>query len=363
MYLESLSPVQKVDFAFYLIFGFSAVMLLGLTCTAAYFVWRYRASRHPRAEDIRGNIVAEVIWTLIPSLMVLGLFHYGWVGFRALRDAPADAIPVTVTARMWSWSFTYPNGKHSNVLVAPADRPVKLIMTSRDVIHSFFAPAFRIKMDTVPGMQTYAWFKAARAGDYDVFCAEYCGDKHADMLATIRVVDEAEYATWLNRPEEAAGAEAGKQLMDAQGCFACHSVDGGPGVGPTFKGAWNHAVTVHESGVKKRIRADDAYMRESVTHPEKKIADGYDNTMPPYPDLTKNQLDSMMEFLRSLAESGGNGAAAENAPPAGGPSPDAAGTPSAETAPRTAPENAPARETESPAKAAPGTPPTQAGKP
>ncbi len=313
MYLESFSPAQKVDFAFYLIFGFSALMLVGLTCAAAYFVWRYRASRHPVAEDIRGNTTAEIIWTLIPSLMVMGLFYYGWVGYKALREVPPGALEVSVTARMWSWSFTYPGGKHSNVLMAPAGRPVKLTLTSRDVIHSFFAPAFRIKMDTVPGMQTYAWFQAERPGDYDVFCAEYCGDKHAEMLTLIRVVDEAAYTAWLNRPEEGAGAEAGKKLMEAQGCFSCHSLDGSPGVGPTFKGAWGHTVTVHEAGKTRKITADEAYMHESIVDPAKKILDGYDNTMPPYTDLTPEQMSSMMEFLKSLNP---DAPAAKNAPAA-----------------------------------------------
>ncbi len=300
MYLESLSPVQKVDFAFYLIFGFSAFMLALLTCAAAYFVWRYRASRHPIAVDIKGNALAETIWTLIPSIMVIGLFYYGWVGYKALRDVPPDAMPVTVTARMWSWSFTYPSGKHSKILVVPLDKPVKLELTSSDVIHSFFVPAFRIKMDTVPGMKTYAWFRAERAGDYDVFCAEYCGDKHAEMLSTVRVLDEAAYTAWLNQPEE-EGAEAGKKLMDAQGCFSCHSVDGSAGVGPTFKGAWNHMVTVHAGGKTLKIKADDAYMRESIIDPAAKILDGFDNTMPPYPDFPKEQMDDMMEFLQSLS--------------------------------------------------------------
>lgn len=300
MYRDSLSPVQHVDFAFYLLFGFSFAVLLILTACACWFIWRYHHTRHPKAEDIRGNVKAEVLWTLVPSLVIMGLFYYGWVGYQALRTVPNEALDVKVTARMWSWTFTYPNNKRSNMMVVPVDQPVKLTLETKDVIHSFFAPAFRIKMDTVPGMETYAWFKAQRPGDYDVFCAEYCGDKHASMLATIRAVSREDFDAWM--AESAAGPDAGQQLMEAQGCFACHSVDGSPGVGPTFKGAFGHKIKVLVGKTRTEIVVDENYLIESIVKPGVKITEGYEDTMPPYTDFSKEQLDSMIDYIKNLGK-------------------------------------------------------------
>ena len=299
MYRDSLSPVQHVDFAFYLLFGFSFIVLLFLTSCTCWFLWRYHYKRHPKAADIRGNIKAEVLWTLIPSIVIMGLFYYGWVGYQALRTVPDGALELRVTARMWSWTFSYPNNKHSKVLVVPVNQPVKLRLATKDVIHSFFAPAFRIKMDTVPGMETYVWFKAQRTGDYDVFCAEYCGDQHATMLAVIRVVSQEDYEKWL--AEEDSGPDAGKKLLDAQGCLACHSLDGSPGVGPSLKGLWGSKKKVIVGKKQQEVLVDDAYLRESIVNPAAKIVVGYDNTMPSYTDFTKEQLDSMIEYMQGLS--------------------------------------------------------------
>ena len=297
MYRDSLSPVQQVDFAFYLLFGFSFIVLLFLTLCTLWFIWRYHYTRNPKAADIRGNIKAEVLWTLIPSLLVMGLFYYGWVGFQALRTVPANAMEVQVTARMWSWTFSYPNNKHSNILVVPVNEPVKLHLITKDVIHSFFAPAFRIKMDTVPGMDTYVWFKAQRTGDYDVFCAEYCGTQHATMVSTIRVVSREEYDAWL---AEDNGADSGLKLLEAQGCISCHSIDGSAGVGPTFKGLWGRKNKVSSQGKKSEVLVDDAYLREAIIKPGAQIVEGYEDIMPPYTDFTKQQLDSIIEYIKTL---------------------------------------------------------------
>ena len=189
MYPQSYSPAQQVDFSLMLVFVFSAVVLVVLTLVTCWFIWRYHHTRNPTPTDIRGNMTAEVLWTVIPFFMVMGLFYYGWTGFKALRTVPRDAMDVQVTARMFSWTFTYANGKQSPYLAVPVGKPVKLDLRSVDVIHSFYAPAFRIKMDTVPGMNTYAWFRADRAGTYDVYCAEYCGTGHSKMLTTIQAIE------------------------------------------------------------------------------------------------------------------------------------------------------------------------------
>ncbi|WP_051258171.1 cytochrome c oxidase subunit II [Desulfovibrio cuneatus] len=315
MYRDSLSPVQQVDFAFYLLFGFSFFVLLFLTLCTLWFIWRYHYTRNPKAADIRGNIKAEVLWTLVPSILVMGLFYYGWVGFRALRTVPENAMEVQVTARMWSWMFTYPNNKHSNVLVVPVNEPVKLRMTTKDVIHSFFAPAFRIKMDTVPGMETYAWFKAQRTGEYDIFCAEYCGTNHATMVSTIRAVTREEYDAWLAQGETGAGAQ---QLLEAQGCISCHSLDGTAGVGPSFMALWGSKRTVVSNGKKSEIMVDAAYVREAIIKPGAQLVDGYDDIMAPYTDFTPEQMDSIVAFIQSLGNAGNAGHDAHGAAGHGG---------------------------------------------
>ncbi len=305
MYRDSLSPVQQVDFAFYLLFGFSFFVLLFLTVCTLWFIWRYNYKRNPKAADIRGNIKAEVLWTLVPSILVMGLFYYGWVGYKALRTVPDNAMEVKVTARMWSWMFTYPNNKHSNVLVVPVNEPVKLRMITKDVIHSFFAPAFRIKMDTVPGMETYVWFKAERTGEYDIFCAEYCGTEHGTMISIIRVVTREEYDAWLAQADTGSGAQ---QLLEAQGCISCHSLDGSEGVGPSLLGLWGSKRTVLTNGKKSEVVVDDAYVREAIIKPAAQLVEGYDDIMAPYTDFTPEQMDSIVEFIRSLANTDNSGA-------------------------------------------------------
>lgn len=301
MYPQSLSPVQQVDFALLLIFIFSGVVLIGLTIITLYFLWRYNHKRNPVPTNITGNVTAEVLWTLIPTIMVMGLFYYGWTGFQALRTVPDNPMEVEVTARMFSWNFTYPNGKTSSYLAVPIGTPVKLNLRTVDVIHSFFVPAFRIKMDTVPGMKTYAWFKSEREGVFDIFCAEYCGLKHSAMLSTVRAMSQAEFDAWVADTGPVDGPKAGFALMEAQGCFSCHSVDGsGSEIAPDLMGLYGNKQTVIVDKKEKEIVVDEAYLREKITDPSKSLVKGYEDTMPPYNDLTEQQMISIIEYLRSI---------------------------------------------------------------
>lgn len=301
MYPQSLSPAQQVDFALLLIFIFSAVVLFILTVITVYFLWRYHHKRHPVAADIRGNVTAEIVWTLIPSLMIMGLFYYGWTGYKALRTVPPNAMQVAVTAKMFSWTFTYPNGKSSSYLAVPVGTPVQLNLHSVDVIHSFFVPAFRIKMDTVPGMKTYAWFKAEKEGVYDIYCAEYCGVRHASMLSTVRAMSAGDFAAWVADTGPASGPAAGKALLEAQGCFGCH-VTGDKTMAPPFEGLYGSTVVVLEGNKERPVHVDEAYLREAITDPGKTLVKGYDNIMPPYVDFTEQQMTDIMEFLRSIGD-------------------------------------------------------------
>ena len=193
-----MTPVQGVDQAFWYILGISVVLLFGITVVMVYFVVRYRRSKHPVAADIRDNYPLEIVWTIIPTLIALSMFYVGWSSYLGLRTVPDDAMEVEVLAQQYSWIFVYDNDKETeNELVVPLGKAIKLNITSLDVLHSFFIPAFRIKVDAVKGMPTYTWFYADELGEYDIECTEYCGVDHSAMVAKLRIVPEAEFQSWL----------------------------------------------------------------------------------------------------------------------------------------------------------------------
>lgn len=198
-----MTPVQGVDQAFWYILGISIVLLFGITVVMVVFVIKYRRSTNPVPADIRDNMALELFWTLIPTLIALSMFYMGWKSYIGLRTVPEGAMQVEVAGQMFSWLFTYENGKESdNELVVPLGKPVKLNVTSLDVIHSLYIPAFRIKVDAVRGMKTYAWFLADELGEYDIQCTEYCGTSHSSMTGKLRIVPKDEYNTWLEKEDE-----------------------------------------------------------------------------------------------------------------------------------------------------------------
>jgi cytochrome c oxidase subunit 2 len=193
-----MTPVQGVDQAFWYILGFSIVLLIGITVVMVYFVVKYRRSKNPVASDIRDNYPLEIVWTIIPTLIALSMFYFGWSSYLGLRTVPDDAMEVEVIGQQFSWIFVYENDKETeNELVVPQGRAIKLNISSIDVLHSFFIPAFRIKVDAVKGMPTYAWFLADEVGEYDIQCTEYCGVDHFAMLAILKIVPEEEFEKWL----------------------------------------------------------------------------------------------------------------------------------------------------------------------
>lgn len=285
----------KVDQTFLLIFGVSAAILVFITLLMIWFVVRYHHTRHPQAADIRGNVWAEIAWTVIPTVLVMGMFWSGWSSFKALRSAPADAMRVKVTARMWSWVFEYENGRRASTLYVPVNRAVRLDMTSADVLHSFFVPAFRIKMDTVPGMETYAWFQAEREGTYDILCAEYCGLQHANMLSTVEVVGDEEFREWYE--QAAAGDEEALGLLESYGCTGCHSLDGTEGAGPTLLGIYGSQRPVVDANGTRTVIADEAYLRRAIVEPDAEVVEGYEG-MPSYKEeMPAADLDRIIRYL------------------------------------------------------------------
>lgn len=298
MEYSALDTVTKIDEAFLFIFGISIAILVFLTALTLWFLYRYGKKRNPVPTDIKGNVIAEITWTVIPTLIVLAMFWYGWVGYKALRNAPEDAMTVQVTARMWSWKFDYNNGRTSSTLYVPENTAVRLDMTSVDVIHSLFIPAYRVKMDTVPGMHTYVWFDTGSPAQYDIFCAEYCGTRHADMLSKVVVMPEDEFNQWLETGDDLSSVPAGFTALEKYGCLDCHSLDGSELVGPSLKDLYGREVTVTENGRDRKVTADEEYIIRAIKDPSAEIVKGYDDMMPAEDAITDEELNAIVEFIK-----------------------------------------------------------------
>ncbi|MBZ0183761.1 MAG: cytochrome c oxidase subunit II [Melioribacteraceae bacterium] len=192
------SHTQTVDMVMLYIVGISVILLLGITATMIYFVFKYHRKKGHKPVDIHGNVLLEIIWIAIPTFLVLTMFYFGYMGFAEIRNIPDDALVVKTTARMWAWQFDYANGKQSDTLFVPVNKHIKLEMESADVNHSLYIPAFRIKEDVIAGKVNYLGFKAEEAGIYDIACAEFCGLKHSMMYTAVVALPQDEFDTWLN---------------------------------------------------------------------------------------------------------------------------------------------------------------------
>jgi cytochrome c oxidase subunit 2 len=279
------------------------VFLLGLiTFLMVYFVIRYRREKHPKPADIEGSTWLEITWTVIPTLIVLTMFYYGLTGFEFLKKVPEGAMVVKVIARQWSWLFQYENGIQDPELRVPVGKPVKLLLTSQDVIHGFYAPAFRIKQDAVPGMTNTLWFQPTQTGTFDVMCSQYCGLEHSHMLTKIVVLPEENFIKWYQGKKEEVAAKSppsGFQLYQVKGCVACHSTDGSPRVGPTFKGLFGKKEEVISGGKRETVAVDEGFIRKFITEPNGVHIEGYPPIMPKI-NMTNEELTALVDYIKSL---------------------------------------------------------------
>lgn len=297
---------QDIDALWSFVFWISTFFFLLILGMMIVFAIRYRR----RAGDVERldkgpshNNPLEAAWIIIPTLIVLVIFVWGFRGYMKMTVVPANSMEVKVTGQKWFWSFAYPEGASSvNDLVVPVDTPVKLLMSSQDVIHSFYVPAFRVKRDVLPNRYQVAWFEANQVGEFDLFCTEYCGTSHSDMIGKVKVLSKADYAAWLE--ESTIGAEGmdpvelGRKLYTAKACMTCHSVDGNPGNGPTFKGVFGHHVDFADGS---SMTADENYIRESILSPRAKIVAGFQPIMPTYQGLLKDaEIDALVAYIKSL---------------------------------------------------------------
>ncbi len=300
--------VEGVDFAFLLILGISFFFLIALTAAMVFFIIKYNAKKHPKPKEIHGSNTLEIVWTVIPFLLTLLMFYYGWIGWSPMTKPPKDSMEVTVYGRMWNFLFEYENGRKSDTLFLPKGQPVKLNLVALDVLHSLYIPAFRVKQDMVPGKEdNFMWFEPQKEGTYEIFCAEYCGLQHSYMYSWAKVLEDSTFQSWYQDTTQVVAAiesptAAGKRIMQNIGCFACHTLDGSKLVGPSFKGIYGTTRTVKTGREKREIVADDAYIINSIYDPASDVVDGYSKgLMLSYEgQLSDEDIGLIIEYLKTV---------------------------------------------------------------
>jgi cytochrome c oxidase subunit II len=311
---QASTAADRVDAVFLAITAVCVVFLVLITSLMVYFVIKYNRKRHPRGEDIEGNTLLEIVWTATPTVLFLFMFYFGWTNFDYDRNVPRDAMVINVTARQWAYSFTYPNGKQTTQLFLALNKPAKMNLHSLDVIHGFYIPAFRIKEDVVPGRDNYTWFTPTKLGSFDIMCTVICGVDHANMLSKAVVVPVSDFEKWYFGGEDAplpgqADAAAAIPLksespavavLKAKACETCHSIDGSPMVGPTFRGLYGQKHIVKEAGgAEREVVVDDAYLVKAIQDPMVETVKGYPPAMPRNP-LAEEDLKQVIDLIKSL---------------------------------------------------------------
>ena len=327
------TTAHEIDAIFYFILYSSIILTLLVTAAMVYFVWKYRRKSHAdRPVDVHESKWLELSWIVVPTLLVLVVFFWGFRAYVSTSIPPTDAITINVKAQKWAWSFAYQNGAAPipNEIWVPVGTPVRLEMTSQDVLHSFFVPEFRIKHDVIPNRYSYVWFEAPREGTYQVVCTEYCGTAHSAMGARIHVVSRGEYYEILRNGPPGAGPMApvdlGEKVYTQYNCQTCHSIDGSAGVGPSWQGIWGQPRPGSEQGV-----VDDAYITQAIYAPQAYIVPGYENgNMPAYDgQLDETQVAGVAAYIRELS---GAATEADTTVPSGdgAAAPDSTATPDAQ---------------------------------
>ena len=299
---------ESLDSLFYFIYYGSIALFTAILVVLFYFIFKYRSTpkRRIATSQVNHNNVIEIAWTIIPLLLCIFIFAWGFKDFLKLHVSPVNAKEIYVKAQKWSWSFEYPTDGVvlANKLVVPVDQDIKLRMSSIDVIHSFYLPNFRVKRDVLPNRYSTVWFKANRVGKFQIFCTEFCGDRHSFMLADLEVLSKEDYSIWLENKKNSSWdklplKDVGKKVYDLN-CAACHSLDGKRLIGPTWKGLYNAERTLKDGS---KVIADPTYLRVSILNPNDEIVAGYPVPMPTFKGiLTERQIDGVIEFIKTIAQ-------------------------------------------------------------
>jgi len=305
------TTAANVD-ALYIFLLIVTALMTGLIFTAVvYFAARYRRQDGVMAEQIEGSTPLELTWSIIPLFVFLAIFGWGAVVYFKGRTPPRDSTEVYVVAKQWMWKLEHAEGQREiNELHVPVDRDVKLIMTSQDVIHSFYVPAFRIKQDVLPGRYTVEWFRATKPGTYHLFCAEYCGTTHSGMIGSIVVMEPAQYEAWMSGGTTGPLSASGEKIFAELGCVTCHRSDT-QGRGPNLQGVFGKPVLLEDG---RTVTADENYVRESILDPGAKIVSGFKPVMPTFQGLvSEEQLNALVADVKSLSPANAGGAKADAA--------------------------------------------------
>ena len=311
------TTVEYVDPVFYYVLGLTTLFFVAIVVVGAIFAVRYRKrSDADRTHPTAGNHTLEAVLAIIPTILLATMFWLGFQGYMKLSVAPGDAMEIRVTGQKWFWTFEYPDdgvkiiassdeaarrkdelGRETG-LVVPLGRPVKLIGTSRDVLHSMFVPAFRVKKDVVPNRYTAIWFQATELGEFHFFCTEYCGQDHSRMITSVIVKSQEDYDAWMAEERKiSAVPKDGKTLFAQGGCAACHSLSGAKGVGPALNGIYGKEETMSDGTT---ITVDDNYIRESIMDPTAKVVQGFGPVMPTFAGQFEDaETDALIDFIKS----------------------------------------------------------------
>ena len=305
------SVATEVDLLYLFITAVSAFFVVLVAALVVIFAIKFRR-RHPDevGADIHGSLVLELTWTFIPFVLAMVMFFWGADLFFRLARPPVDSMEIFVVGKQWMWKVQHPTGvREINEMHVPIGRNVKITLGSEDVIHDYSIPAFRVKMDAVPGKLTTLWFKAEKAGTYHLFCAEFCGTKHSGMIGQVIAMEPHEYEAWLSGGTAGAAvppAQAGEKLFGELACLTCHRLDATPGVGPSLAGVFGSQVPLSDGST---VLADDNFLRESIMVPTAKVVRGFQPVMPPFQGLvSEEQLLQLIAYIKTLKPATGQAA-------------------------------------------------------
>jgi cytochrome c oxidase subunit II len=311
------SFASEVDALYLFIVAVSAFFTVAVSAAVVFFAFRYRR-KHPEeiGAHIEGSLPLELLWSIIPTIISMVMFAWGAKLFYEIRRAPAESLQIYAVGKQWMWKFQHTGGQREiNELHVPVGRPVKVLVTSEDVLHDLYFPSFRTKIDAIPGRYQPLWFEATKPGRYHIFCAEYCGTKHSGMIGTVIVMEPQQYQDWLaGGGSEGTMAERGAKLFNDLACNTCH-LDSGQGRGPSLKDIVGKPVEL--AGGQTAI-VDEGYLRESILNSQAKIVKGFTPLMPTFQGLVSEEgLAALIEHIKSLSPQ----AAASAPPPAPTPAP------------------------------------------
>ncbi len=302
---QAAKNVHLVDDLYNVVMALSVIGFFGLMGVMTYFVIRYHRTQNSKSAYIPHNALAETIWTVIPTIIFVGISIWGLFAYFEMESVPKNAYKINVTGKQWLWEFTYKKDNlemsTADIMYVPVNKPIVLEMTATDVLHSFYVPSFRIKRDTVPGLKTQVNFTATKLGDFKIFCTEFCGTSHSRMRGIVRVVSEDRFERWLNREIKEANVsdpvELGARLF-ARNCTTCHNADSSVKIGPGLGGVFGKERNFSNAD---SVVANEEYIRESILAPNEKVVEGFPAKMNSFAGLlTEKEIDYLIEYIKTL---------------------------------------------------------------